>query len=677
MINAGRDTTEQPATISELGNTLVAPANDPDDTEKKLRAAKAELERRLHAGEACRAEEFFSDQPSLAADVDTAVDLIYEEFTAREDLGEKPDPQDYLARFPLWREKLERLFAIHKEFEPHEKRLVRITGSDGVPEQYEVERELARSPNCVVEKALHVRLQRLVVIKTLADLEDVTRFGIGAREQSRLHHPNILPVFDIGETEDAAPCFVMEYAEGGSLAGKQQTPEAAARLVRTLAEAMHYAHREGVIHRDLKPANVVLLADGIPKIMDFGSAKRVDASIGKSRTENIHGTPSYMAPEQAAGRAKEVGPLSDVYSLGAILYELLTGKPPFMGRTVVDTISQVLSRPPMRPRRLVRGVPRALESICLKCLEKKPRRRYPSAQALADDLGRWLNGMRPTAHAAWARAGRVVRRHRVVSSIGVIVVLAAIITPLALYLTNPEREREQIERDLAQGKPVTLIGESGAPAWYQWTTNENSQKAEVSDGQFVVESWRYGLLELVHDPQHTHFRITAEIRHERGEEVGLYFAHSRPEASRGPGHFFVTAPFNGCKDARIGRPDREGNEVKQKVLFLTTTEDNRLVPTTIRVGSSAFLPVSALGGSVWRKLAIEVSPQKAQFTVWRESTELTACGSGLVNQRELEGTGRTLEITTPCAPRSPLGLYICGGRASFRNVVICPVPDRN
>src|SRR5262249_27289503 len=248
-----------------------------------------------------------------------------------------------------------------------------------------------------------------VAIKTFAggDQADLERFQIGTREQKRLRHPNILPVCDVGESEDGLPCFSMEFADGGSLdqhiASKPQPPDEAARLVRTLAEAMSYAHREGVVHRDLKPANVLLqrksetrdsqpgngahgavsdfgfrISDFEPKITDLGLARRVDAPNVRSKTGEILGTVPYMAPEQADGRTHEVGPLSDVYALGAILYELLTGRPPFQGRTVVESLQQILTHHPIRPRRRVGGLPRALESICLKCLEKNPRRRYRS-----------------------------------------------------------------------------------------------------------------------------------------------------------------------------------------------------------------------------------------------------------------------------------------------------------
>jgi serine/threonine-protein kinase len=204
-----------------------------------------------------------------------------------------------------------------------------------------------------------------------------------------LHHPHIVQVYDVGQ-QQGCPFFSLEYVEGGSLAqklqGRPQDPEQAAQLMETLARAIHVAHQHGIVHRDLKPANVLLADGAVPKITDFGLAKRLDADIGQTQSGAVMGTPSYMAPEQAAGKVKEIGPATDVYALGAILYEMLTGRPPFQAATTLDTVRQVLSEEPVPPSRLQPGVPRNLEIICLKCLEKNPRQRYATAEQLADDL---------------------------------------------------------------------------------------------------------------------------------------------------------------------------------------------------------------------------------------------------------------------------------------------------
>jgi serine/threonine-protein kinase len=195
---------------------------------------------------------------------------------------------------------------------------------------------------------------------------------------------------------DGRPYLELEYVAGGSLAhrldGTPWLPRPAAELIATLARALDVMHRVGIVHRDLKPANILLEADGTPKIADFGLAKAVGGDSGLTGTEEILGTPSYMAPEQARGGGRGVGPAADVYALGAILSELMTGRPPFKAATVLETLEQVKSAEPVPPRRLQPGLPRDLETICLKCLEKEPTRRYASAAALADDLQRHLDG---------------------------------------------------------------------------------------------------------------------------------------------------------------------------------------------------------------------------------------------------------------------------------------------
>ena len=263
---------------------------------------------------------------------------------------------------------------------------------------YEILGVLGRGGMGVVYKARQTALKRLVALKMIlagahAGRDEVARFRTEAEAVARLQHPNIVQIHEIGE-QDGLPFLALEYVDGGSLEGKlagnPQNPGAAADLVQKLAQAMHTAHQAGVIHRDLKPANVLLTPDDTPKITDFGLAKQLDGSAAQTQSGAIMGTPSYMAPEQAAGRTREVGPATDVYALGAILYEMLTGRPPFKAETPTDTILQVIEEEPVSVVRLRARVPRDLETICLKCLQKDPKKRYPTAAELADDLGRFL-----------------------------------------------------------------------------------------------------------------------------------------------------------------------------------------------------------------------------------------------------------------------------------------------
>jgi len=265
---------------------------------------------------------------------------------------------------------------------------------------YELLTELGRGGMGVVYKARQSELQRIVAVKMIlsgtgSTPDEVQRFRTEAEAMARLQHANIVQVFEVGTVEGRA-FYSMEFIDGPSLA--QRVKECtlpnreAARVLAIIARAIHHAHLQGILHRDLKPSNIVLTRDNQPKVTDFGLAKKLDAPSGKTRTGVVMGTPSYMAPEQAGGRVRELGPATDVYSLGAVLYEMLTGRPPFESESTLDTLMHVMERQPAPPRLLNAKVDRDLETICLKCLEKSPKHRYASAAALADDLERYLNG---------------------------------------------------------------------------------------------------------------------------------------------------------------------------------------------------------------------------------------------------------------------------------------------
>jgi serine/threonine-protein kinase len=286
---------------------------------------------------------------------------------------------------------------------------------------YEILGELGRGGMGVVYKARQNRLNRIVALKMIlaggmAKDKDIARFRIEAEAVAQFQHPNIVQIYEIGESGDC-PYFSLEYVEGGSLSQKVAkeplSAREAAQMTRTIAGAMDYAHKHEIIHRDLKPANILLTADGQPKVTDFGLAKKFSEDTGQTRTGAVLGTPSFMAPEQAQGKTKEVGPPADIYSLGAILYDLLTGRPPFRGETVIETLLRVKNDPPMAPRRLQPSIPRDLETICLKCLEKEPAKRYRTAGDMAEDLRRFLEGEPIRARAATPPelAMKWVKRH--------------------------------------------------------------------------------------------------------------------------------------------------------------------------------------------------------------------------------------------------------------------------
>ena len=319
-----------------------------------------------------------------------------------------------------------------------------------------------------VYRARHAVLGRSVAIKILAHEPDdrlLARFAEEARAVARLQHPNICPLFETG-TVDGRPYFAQELLEGGSLAEKfdrvPQDPLEAAALVETISNAIQYSHELGILHRDLKPGNIMLAADGTVKVTDFGLAKNFSTSAddptreaGLTRTGEILGTPGYMPPEQASGVVSGLGPATDVYSLGAILYDALTGRPPFQAPDALQTILMVLAMEPVSPRTLQPKVPRDLETICLKCLEKSPKRRYPTARDLADDLRRFREGRPiiarpvglPERAAKWAK-----RKKAAAALIGLsVVMLLAMIGFGVLQTVNAARQREA-NRQLAAAK---------------------------------------------------------------------------------------------------------------------------------------------------------------------------------------------------------------------------------
>lgn len=284
---------------------------------------------------------------------------------------------------------------------------------------FRIEKEIGRGGMGVVYKAWQPELGRPVALKMilageLASAEYVDRFRNESRALANVHHPNIVSIYEAGQI-DGRFYFAMQFVEGPTLAERLKhgrlDPEQAARLAAAVARAAGSLHAHGVIHRDVKPSNILLDGDGTPYLSDFGLAKTLSADSGRTVSGAIVGTPCYMSPEQAAGKSKHVGPRSDVYSIGAVLYECLVGRPPFREETPLDTLVQVIEGEPVEPRRIDRAIPRDLELICLRCLEKNSEARYASADALADDLERWLKGeaieARPTNWrsriARWAR----------------------------------------------------------------------------------------------------------------------------------------------------------------------------------------------------------------------------------------------------------------------------------
>jgi serine/threonine-protein kinase len=347
---------------------------------------------------------------------------------------------------------------------------------------YEVLGELGRGGMGVVYRARQTKLGRVVALKMVlsgahAGAADLARFRAEAEAIARLQHPNIVQVHEVGE-HGGLPYFSLEYCAGGSLEkqlnGAPRPPEEAAGLVEVLARAMQAAHDKGVIHRDLKPSNVLLAEDGTPRITDFGLAKRL-GEAGQTTTGALMGTPPYMAPEQVQAKSGAVGPATDVYALGAILYELLTGRPPFRAATTMDTLAQVLGQEPVSLRRLNEGVPRDLDTICLRCLHKDPRKRYPSTRELADDLRRFLQGepIRARPVGSLERAAKWVKRRPAAAGVlalfgllAAVVLVGFAVVSAQLHETRAALMREQeakSERTAARVEALQVAAPGAVP----------------------------------------------------------------------------------------------------------------------------------------------------------------------------------------------------------------------
>jgi serine/threonine protein kinase/predicted RNA polymerase sigma factor len=445
---------------------------DAADPELLLDLLHVDLEYRLQAGEPARAEEYLTRFPEAAGDPAFALALIAREYQLRQRREPGLDAREYVDRFPQFRDELAQYLSPVQGEVPRAAPPAEVTPAEpdtvppGLPSPegtgddlasrkppavarptypaipgFEILDILGRGGMGVVYKARQLRLNRLVALKMIlagphAGPEELNRFRREAEAVAQLQHPHIVQIHEIGE-HDGRPYCALEFVDGGTLAqqlaGTPLPPRQAAALAETLARAVHAAHEKNIIHRDLKPANVLLTPGGVPKLTDFGLAKRLDVDTAHTQSGAIMGTPSYMAPEQAAGSTGQIGPRTDVYALGAILYEMLTGRPPFRGASVLDTLEQVRRDDPVAPRQLQPKLPRDLETICLKCLQKEPGKRYASALELADDLARFLKGepIRARPIPGWERGLKWSRRR---PALAFLIFVLAVPIPVSLIM---------------------------------------------------------------------------------------------------------------------------------------------------------------------------------------------------------------------------------------------------
>ncbi len=475
--------------------------------EQVVMALRVDQAERARLGQWVPAEDYLDAFPAIKEDAGWAVNLIFAEYLLREERGEQPPLEEFLRRFPSHAGELTLQIELHRALEAGGaltadgaggSTTLPVGGGSRPADQttaypdvrgYEVLGVLGRGGIGVVYRAWQIELRRQVALKmlhagALANPESLARFRVEAEAVARLHHANIVQIHGVGE-HAGAPFLVLELVEGRSLAqtlaGTPQPADRAAGMIETLARAVHSAHLMGVVHRNLSPANVLVTAGGTPKITDFGLAKLIIGGGSlRTATGELLGTPSYMAPEQAGSRDGQIGPATDVYALGAILYELLTGRPPFKAEQPMETIRQVLTDEPVAPSRLRPRLPRNLETICLKCLRKELSRRYDTAEALAEELRRFLE-RRPikTRRSTLAeRSWRWCRRNPWPAAAAVLLTFVAIGSSIAAWKSN--RDRLRIRRAERETR-VNLLESLVAQAQAQRLSHRAGQRFESLD----------------------------------------------------------------------------------------------------------------------------------------------------------------------------------------------------
>jgi serine/threonine-protein kinase len=580
------------------------------------------------------------------------------------------------------------------------------------PAGYEILGELGLGGMGAVYLAREVVPDRLVAIKFLrrpGSQSAYDRFLVEVRALAALDHPNIIRVLatDFFRSD---PFFTTEYFPNGSLLKKVEEsgaldPLEAARLMAVAARAVHAANQKDVIHRDLKPSNILLTADGVPKVADFGLAKRLDQDDDLTTSTGALGSPPYMAPEQTGKQGFEgVDARTDVYGLGATLYHLVTGHRPFVGDTPDEVMSRVLIDPPPPPRSLRLEVPRALEAIILKCLEKEPSRRYPSGEALAADLDRFVAGQQPEAPLlTWPRrAEQWARRHkkRITMTAGLVLGIAALLAIAIVILrpVTPEDPAEEIRKRLRAGESVTLIGQTGLPRYHLWQLGGGEFGAcPTGEKTCYFESVGHGLLELVPDPGIDRYRLVLDIRHVSAaggrpvgpdrSYVGPYLAQAvSPTVDGRPVHTFFAATFadihsNGAPAGVAAAQTSNVVRFRSVAVSLRQNRDPGLHQRVI-LPPLPFAQSANLAGE-WRTFRIDVTPEGVTID-WKnpDGAFVSLCkiqGEAIRDHyAELESDMNRDEagsgvVVPPWSPRMPLGIWSFRAGVSLRNVVISPL----
>jgi tRNA A-37 threonylcarbamoyl transferase component Bud32 len=564
---------------------------------------------------------------------------------------------------------------------------------------YEVLGELGHGGMGVVYKVRNVGIGRVEALKMMVSPKPhmIERFRQEIRAIAQFEHQRVVRIYAAGPA-DGQPYFTMEYIGRGSLSAHlgrfKAHPSAAVGLLAKVAQAVHFLHTMNIIHRDLKPGNILLGDQDEPLVSDFGLATFFEREMEKAapepsgadsqltRTGAIVGTTSYMSPEQAGGRTRELTAATDVWALGVILYELVTGRRPFVANGEAAVRDAILHSEPVSPRALQPKIDKDLEAICLKCLQKEPLVRYPSAAALAGDLERWLRG-EPILARRQPLARRLLhrcRRHPAATIVCVCLLLLAGAAVSARFYLDPDRPLRDLENQLANGNRVVLIDKQGQPVWKRWRLNNGANCSLNAEGFFTVHSDNLALLDLIRDPKNSSFRFQAQIRHERSDrlgEVGLFFLAAKSETTNGIVLSFFQLSFNDIFDSTQDlkflpikpNPMPKGNPVQFRPR-LAGAIDSRLGGFSPRL----LQPVEFKGGH-WHTLWVEVVQSDIQG-YWDGILVGTASLETISKGVADDLTRLRINFEPPdFRANSPMGILVGRGTASFKEVFLEPLPN--
>lgn len=554
--------------------------------------------------------------------------------------------------------------------------------------KYELLEVIARGGMGIVYRARDPELGRVVALKTMrtdptaASDEQVERFRREAQAIAQLNHRHIVPVFEFGVQEGTA-YFAMAYVPGGSLAQERQEyradPRKAAEVMEKVARAVDHAHQHGILHRDLKPSNILLDEDGEPLVADFGLAKFLGTDTDLTQTGNVLGTLHYMSPEQVNGIHSQLGPASDVWALGVMLFELLAGQRPFRGEGREEIFRKILHDEPPSPRQARPGLDRGLEVIIGKCLAKDPARRYASAAELADDLGRWQRGepLRARPEGWYQRMLRRFRRHPTLTAVGTLLSAFALVLLAILSVTGLTQPRagdwKFLKAELQARRPVDLIGTEGVPKDYRFLAGASKFADRPAHGApFTLQGAERSLsmLELLDAPPVATYRIRAQLRspNTRLGEAGVFLALARRPTIEGTELWYCAAGA-----------DYSAGMVRLK---LCRASDNRQLSNLDRPGSMFHQvmlldcrPNAPLTQDDSHEIAVEVTP--TNFTLVWDGKRIGGIAGAAVAATWtgplLPGLPPVLVAAVPPFPASGgMGIYTLGGSASFRRVVVEP-----